>query len=463
MHPGGVQVCFSPTTTLVTLPILCGSLKYELLRCRNRLRETHLSIVSDLVSRAQAGDLASYEEIVRRFQAWAFSRAFSILGDSHLAEDAVQDAFVEAFRNLGSLLAPEAFPSWFQRIVLTACNRITRKRALPASSLDEAQISQRTDLDPSDRIERKERDRMVHIAIQSLSDNLRMVTALYFIGGMSQREVGDYLGLSESVVKKRLFDARRKLRRYLTNMAKSISDERMPAEEISARVIAELISRPQPLLIEDHPIRQIVDQIKATLPDYEVIESREVEDKEIYPSIQESYFAGYGVGYHLDTESMLRTQTSGATLRAIKGRRPPVRLLCAGRVYRAVGEDDHHLKVFHQLDGVCVAGAASLDELRATLSRLLSTVLGPIELSYREEDLGFVDHGMEVYGAFEDRWRSIAGCGMLKPAMLREAGHDPDRVQGYAYGIGLERLAQLKLGLKSIHELWRRPYLQPQP
>ena len=110
-----------------------------------------------------------------------------------------------------------------------------------------------------------------------------------------------------------------------------------------------------------------------------------------------------------------------------------------------------------------MAGAASLDELRATLSRLLSTVLGPIDLSYREEDLGFVDHGMQVYCAFEDRWRSIAGCGVLKPAMLREAGHDPDQVQGYAYGIGLERLAQLKLGLKSIHELWRRPYLQPQP
>ena len=71
---------------------------------------------------------------------------------------------------------------------------------------------------------------------------------------------------------------------------------------------------------------------------------------------------------------------------------------------------------------------------------------------------------MEVHCAFEDKgWRSVAGCGMLKPAMLREAGHDPDQVQGYAYGLGLERLAQLKLGLKSIHELWRRPYLQPQP
>ena len=124
------------TPMRVTFSAQCGSIEYEGLYSPNGLRETLLRNISELVSRAQAGDLASYEEIVRRFQASAFSRAFSILGDSHLAEDAVQDAFVEAYRNLGSLLAPEAFPSWFQRILLTACNRITRKRTLPASSLD---------------------------------------------------------------------------------------------------------------------------------------------------------------------------------------------------------------------------------------------------------------------------------------------------------------------------------------
>lgn len=422
-----------------------------------------MSTVGELVSRAQDGDLTSYEEIVKRFQASAFSRAFSILGDSHLAEDAVQDAFVEAFRNLESLRAAEAFSSWFHRIVFTACNRIRRRRTLPASSLDKAEISQQTDVDPSEHLERQERDRIVHLAIQSLSDNLRMVTALYFIGGMSQREVGEYLGISETAVKKRLFDARRKLRGYVTDMAHSISEERLPPEEVSARVIAELISRPQPLLIDDHPIRQIVDQIKANLPEYEVIESREVEDREIYPSIQVSYSAGYALGYRLDTESMLRTRTSGATLRALEGRQPPVRLLTAGRVYRAVEEDEQHLKVFHQLDGVCVSESASLDQLRATLRHVLSAVLGSIEFRYREVDLGFVDHGMQVSCGFEDRWHGVAGCGMLKPAMLREAGYDPGRVQGYAFGLGLEKLAQLQLGLRSIHELWRRPYLQPQP
>jgi predicted transcriptional regulator len=152
---------------------------------------------------------------------------------------------------------------------------------------------------------------MVHAAIQSLPDSMRIVTALYYIGGMAQREIGKYLGISEPAVKKRLFNARRKLKEYIVNMAKSMSDERMPAE---------LVSRPQSPLIKDHPIRKMVDRIEAALPEYEVIESHEVEEMDIYPSIRDSYFSGYGDGYHLDAASMLRSQTSGATLRAIEGR-----------------------------------------------------------------------------------------------------------------------------------------------
>ena len=416
--------------------------------------------IRELIIKAQAGDLGSYEEIVRRFQASAFSHAFSVLADSRWAEDAVQDAFVEAYRNLGSLRVPEAFASWFQKVVFTSSSRIARRKTVPISSIKDAEKVEQTGDDPYEHLERKERDRMVHVAIQSLPDSLRMVTALYFIGGMQQREVGEYLGLSETAVKKRLFNARQKLKEYIMNMTKNISDERMPAEQISARVIAELVSRPQLLLIKDHPISIIVDRIKAALPEYEVIESREIEEKEIYPSIRKPYFSGSINGYHLDDESMLRTHTSGATLRAIQGRQPPIRLLTAGRVYRANQEDEQHLKVFHQLDGICVAGNASLKELRETLNKLFSQMLGSVGIRYREIDYGWVNQGMEVDVKINDKWRDVAGCGILKPEMLRDAGHDPGQVRGYAYGLGLERLAQLKLGLKSMQELWCSPYLQ---
>ena len=293
-------------------------------------------------------------------------------------------------------------------------------------------------------------------------DSQRTVTALYFIGGMTQREIGDYLGLSEAAVKKRLFSARRTLKEYVINMAKTISDEAMSADGVSARVIAELVSRPQPLLIEGHPIRSIVDDIKAALPEYEIIESSEIEQRDIYPSIREAYLSEYGGGYRLDPETMLRTHTTGATLRAIQGRKPPVRLMTAGRVFRPdEREDAQHLKVFHQLDLICVEAGASIETLRTTLERVLTSVLDTVEVRYRESDYRWVDRGMDVDVKMNGEWLGVAGCGLLKPAMLSEAGHDPTKVDGYAFGLGLERLAQLRFGIKDIHELWRPPYVQP--
>jgi len=97
-----------------------------------------MSNIAELVRRAQAGDLGYYEEIVARFRASAFGRAFARLGDSHLAKDSVQEAFVEAHRNLGSLTAPKAFPTWFQKVVATACDRMTRRKTLLIGPLSDA-------------------------------------------------------------------------------------------------------------------------------------------------------------------------------------------------------------------------------------------------------------------------------------------------------------------------------------
>ncbi len=425
--------------------------------------ENDLINLGECVRRARNGDVSSYEQIVKRFQAFAFSQAFSILGDSHLAEDAVQEAFLETYLKLGSLRTPEAFTTWFRRIVFTACSRITRRILIKPISLEgverEAEAIADPDENPAEQLERKDREQTVHLAVQNLPDNLRMVTALYYIGGIEQNGIADYLGLSETTVKKRLFDARKKLKEDITNMAKKIADNKMPAEQISARVIAELVSRPQPLLISEHPIHRIVGQIKMVLSDYEMIESSEVEENVIYPSIQKSYFYPANT-YQLDAKHILRTQTSGATLRAIKGRQTPICLLTAGRVFRSEKEDDRHMKVFNQLDGIRVAADASPVQLQETIQKLISVVLGSVDIRFRKEDWGWIDEGTEVEVKVNDKWVSVAGCGMLKSETLREAGHNPDQVKGYAFGLGLERMAMLKLGLKSVQELWRPPYVR---
>ena len=424
---------------------------------RQTMEEATVSL-GELVREAQAGDITSYEHLVIRFQASAFSQAFSVLGDSHLAEDAVQDAFIEAYLKLSLLRTPEAFASWFHKIVFTACSRITRRRTLPTSSLEEAERIADTSENPAEHLEREQREQTVHLAIQALPDSLRVVTALYYIGGINQHGIADYLGLTEATIKKRLFEARKKLKEDITNMANTISEGRIPPEEVSARVIAELVSRPQPLLVKEHPVRQLVDQIRTALPDYEMIDSREVEENKIYASIQTSFFSG-GSAYKLDASHVLRTQTTGATLRAIKGRQVPIRLLTAGRVFRPVPEDKMHLKVFHQLDGVCVAQNATLDNLKDTLRKVLTAVLGQVEIRFQEADYGFINQGADIEVKEKEQWVGVAGCGMLKPEMLREAGHNPEQIKGFSFGFGLERIAVVKFGLKDIRELWRPPYL----
>ena len=415
-----------------------------------------------LVRKVQSGDVASYEDIVKRFQGSAFAHAFSMLGDSHVAEDAVQDAFVEAYRNLGSLRSPEAFASWFNRIVATACTRIIRGNRLETVSLDEAKNLPDISIGPSERLEREEREQEVHFALQALPGSLRIVTALYYIAGLTQRDVALYMGLTETAVKKRLFEARKRLKESIMNEAKRVSEGTMPAEQVSAKVIAELVGRPRPLGMKDHPMRQVFDLIVAALPEYEVIESSEIEEKIIYKSIQERYWK-QTEAYHLDAEHVLRTQTSGATLRAIRGRGAPIRLLTAGRVFRPVREDEQHLRVFNQLDGICVASDATHAKLVETLGRLLTGVLGKVETRFSDTDYGYVDHGMDVDVSRSGTWISVAGCGMLKPEMLREAGHDPERTRGFAFGLGLEHLAMVRYGVSTADELWRPPYVQPEP
>ena len=91
-----------------------------------------------LVERAQARDVDAYGEIVRRFQDMAYGYAYSILGDFHLAQDAAQEAFIQAYRDLAMLQNPDAFPGWFRRIVFKHSDRIRRRRPVHMVSLEAA-------------------------------------------------------------------------------------------------------------------------------------------------------------------------------------------------------------------------------------------------------------------------------------------------------------------------------------
>ena len=129
-----------------------------------------------LVVAARAGDLASFGEIVRRFQNMAYGYAYSLLDDLHLAEDAAQQAFVQAYRDLAKLREPAAFPGWLRRIVFTQCNRLTRGERVRAGPLESALHVASPEPGPPDHAERRELREAVLAALRSLPDNERTVT-----------------------------------------------------------------------------------------------------------------------------------------------------------------------------------------------------------------------------------------------------------------------------------------------
>lgn len=179
-----------------------------------------------LVTQAQQGNLHAFDALVRRFQDVMVAYSAAILGDFHRAEDAAQDAFLEAYRTLPTLRAPTAFPDRLRRLAHKHCDRWTRRKQVITLPLESAYHL--SDLaDPSGEVVRRETQSAVRGAVQALPDAERQVVLLYYGVERSVKEVALFLGLPVSTVKNRLHTARRKIHeRMLPLMAETLDQQR---------------------------------------------------------------------------------------------------------------------------------------------------------------------------------------------------------------------------------------------
>ncbi len=198
-----------------------------------------------LVERARAGDVDAYAEIVRRFQDMAYGYAYSILGDFHLAQDAAQEAFVRAYRDLAKLREPAAFPGWFRRIVFKYCDRIRRRRPRAAMSLDATPGDVPSNAaGPVEAAQRRELRRSVLAAIRALPQHQRTVTTLFYIDGYTVGDIADFLETPAGTVKRRLHDSRKQLKeRMMAMVADELKGHALP--EGFSHMIAKLTRFPQ--------------------------------------------------------------------------------------------------------------------------------------------------------------------------------------------------------------------------
>lgn len=164
------------------------------------------------IEQAKQGDREAFNHIVQYYTAMACAVAYDRLRDPHLAEDAVQEAFTEAFIHLHKLKEAAAFPGWIKTIVIRQCHRLMRRKQHHTVPLHEIAQTADIQLSVADIVERRELQMLLHDSIASLSSNMRVSVQLFYFHGYSLQEISSYLGTSTSVLKKRLFDARTKLK-----------------------------------------------------------------------------------------------------------------------------------------------------------------------------------------------------------------------------------------------------------
>jgi len=185
--------------------------------------------LTQTVERARAGGLQEFASLVREFQDVTFGCAYAYLGDYHLAEDASQEAWLRAYVELPRLRESAAFPGWLRQVTLGCCSRFVRGRRLPVAPLDLARDLESGELAADDSLVAEESARSVQQAVRELPPRQREAVLLYYMSSLSQKQAAAFLDVPETTVKKRLYDARQRLKERMMDMVREQAEQNAPS------------------------------------------------------------------------------------------------------------------------------------------------------------------------------------------------------------------------------------------
>jgi phenylalanyl-tRNA synthetase alpha chain len=155
--------------------------------------------------------------------------------------------------------------------------------------------------------------------------------------------------------------------------------------------------------------------------------------------------------FYVEGGHVLRTHTSPIQVRYMETHRPPIKIIAPGRVYR-VDSDATHSPMFHQVEGLWIADDVSFADLKGVFTEFLRRFFerDDLKVRFRPSFFPFTEPSAEIDMSFGDGWLEIAGSGQVHPNVLSAVGIDPERYQGFAFGIGPDRLAMLRYGVNDL-------------
>ena len=255
--------------------------------------------------------------------------------------------------------------------------------------------------------------------------------------------------------------------------------ERVEAAEMAARLgppIDPTLPSPEPARGSVHPIAQVREEMVNLFRriGFSVAEATEVETEHYcfdalnipadHPArdMQDSYYLPdtlrvSNVGQHADEKYLLRTHTSPVQIRTMLEATPPIRIVAPGRCFRRDTPDATHSANFHQIEGLYVDKHVTLLDLKATLDHFVKTIFGPkAKTRLRPSFFPFTEPSFEMdffspdLGKLSNKWLEIMGCGMVDPEVFKAVDIDPETYTGYAFGMGIERIAMILQGVDDI-------------
>ena len=164
--------------------------------------------------------------------------------------------------------------------------------------------------------------------------------------------------------------------------------------------------------------------------------------------------------FYIDETTMLRSQTSTVQIRTMENQQPPIRIISPGRVYRPDTVDATHYFMFHQVAGLYVDQGVTMSDLKTALDQFCKAYFGPnVATRLRPSFFPFTEPSAEIDVQFHNadgttRWVELGGCGMVDPNVLDAVGYDSEKFTGYAFGMGIERMALRKHGIADIRLLY---------
>jgi phenylalanyl-tRNA synthetase alpha chain len=222
-----------------------------------------------------------------------------------------------------------------------------------------------------------------------------------------------------------------------------------------------------------HPISQVVDEITAIFADmgFSIAEGPDIET-DYYNFTALNFPEGHPAREMHDTfffnpdengeRRVLRTHTSPVQIRTMENQKPPIRIVIPGKTYR-MDSDATHSPMFHQVEGLVIDKSANVANMKWVLEEFCKAFfeVPSLKMRFRPSYFPFTEPSLEVdiqcdrsgkevkFGEGND-WMEILGCGMVHPNVLRAGGLDPDEYQGFAWGMGIDRIAMLKYGMPDL-------------